>query len=173
MQQMICNEQIRRGRTWWKITTTTTTTTTNASATMFRRGVNTKAILGLRIMSTMNSSTTASSFKMYKVHMSTATLSPLLLASQSGDRSYWNGNNDFKWTNIMTAAMTAMFGAALFQMNHSSQQKSNTECCGIAGVVGSSKNHDARYVAFYSSVMLYFFLNFRCSNDLNYYLFAY
>ncbi len=69
----------------------------------------------------------------------TAALAPLL-ASQND----WNGNDSSMWTHAILAAMTAVFGAAVLQMNN--KEQSSTECCGIAGVVGSLKNHDARYV---------------------------
>lgn len=69
----------------------------------------------------------------------TASLPPLSAAQND-----WNGKDSSMWTHVMLAATTAVFGAAFLQMNN--KERSSTECCGIAGVVGSSKNHDARYV---------------------------
>ena len=135
MQRVICNEQIHRGRIWLKITAT-------ASTNILRCGVNKNTLPGFRIMSTMNSA--APSMNMNQTRLASSILTPLA-ASQNSDRSHWSGSNyDFKWTNAMTAVITAVFGATAVQMNQT--QKSRTECCGIAGVVGSSKNHDARYV---------------------------
>jgi hypothetical protein len=137
MQQVAVNGQIRRSRVW-------ITVATSSSRHTLRPSIDTKTISGLRIMSTRVASP---SMNIHRVQTTTATLAPLLASENEnifGERSNWNGNKNSMWSNTMAAVMTAVFGAALVKMNE--QQKSNTECCGIAGVVGSSKNHDARYV---------------------------
>ena len=135
MQQVAFNRQTCRDRNWMKVTT-------SASTITFRQATGTKTISGLRIMSTR---LTSPSMNIYKVESATATVAPLFASQKEyirSERSQWNGSNNYIWANAMAAAMTAILGVAIVKMNE--QQESNTECCGIAGVVGSSKNHDAR-----------------------------
>ena len=140
MLQATFNRQIRLGRNWMKARTTNGFTNNSANA---------KTISELRIMSTR-----ATSLNMHTIHSTTATLLPQF-ASQNeyirGDGTHSNS----AW--MMAAAMSAIFGAAY--LNIHKHPKSNTECCGIAGVVGSSKNHDARYVLFEYSVYCNIFIS--------------
>lgn len=64
--------------------------------------------------------------------------SQILLASQANEQSYSSQQNN------KTLVALALLTAGTFAFSSSSQ----TDCCGIAGVVGAP-NHDARYSIYY------------------------
>jgi anti-sigma-K factor RskA len=89
-----------------------------------------------------------SSYQSHGTTTTTAAIFAPLFASQENNTNHNMHHHSTMWNNYTTtiakaaaATLAAMFGVALVQ-----QKTDTTECCGIAGVVGSSKNHDARYV---------------------------
>jgi hypothetical protein len=62
-------------------------------------------------------------------------------------QNFNHNNNPYYIPKAVLLAASAFVATIMMMID---QQHSKTQCCGIAGVVGSSKNHDARYVCNYN-----------------------
>jgi hypothetical protein len=143
MMQQILNDHLRR-RSWFALSRSRML----YQPILFNNRINvqyTKRIISAT--TTMNIQNTG---------ISSLPLVATSLVSVLSQQSYSHRNNQYYKNNIFSTTMTAILATAtaiistgmiMFDnQNRLQPYMSTTQCCGIAGVVGSLKNHDARYV---------------------------